>query len=186
MTDTWRTSGAGSPAGPNEPHIILVGLPGAGKTTIGRRVAKRIGRPFLDFDREIERREGMAIPAIFATHGEQYFREREVDLTQELAVTGGMVLAPGGGWIMNQGAVSLLRPPARMIYLQVTPEVALKRMGRKRARRPLLARADPLSELYRLLSLREPHYRMADHVVSVETLRPQQVIEAVARLACAP
>src|SRR5690348_11705580 len=185
MTDTSLTSGAESLAATGRPHIILVGLPGSGKTTIGRRVAKRIGRPFLDFDREIERREGMTIPELFATRGEQYFRDCELDLTRELSITGGMVLAPGGGWIMNEAALSLLRPPARMIYLKVAPEVALKRMGRKRARRPLLARSDPLAELRRLLSIREQHYNMSDYVVSVETLRPQQVIDTVVRLACA-
>lgn len=186
MTDTWPTSEAGSPAARAEPHIILVGLPGAGKTTIGRRVAKRIRRQFLDFDREIERREGVKVAQLFATRGERYFRDLELSLTRELADTGGMVLAPGGGWIMNEGALALLRPPARMIYLKVAPEVALQRMGRKRSRRPLLSRPDPLAELQRLLSIREPYYIMADYVVSVEALRPQQVIETVARLACAP
>jgi Shikimate kinase len=183
MTDTWPTSAAALHGDRDKPHLILVGLPGSGKTTIGRRAANRIGRQFLDFDREIERREGVTVAELFAMRGERYFRELELELTRELSVTGGMVLSPGGGWIMNDGAVELLRPPGRMIYLKVTPEVALKRMGRRSEKRPLLARPDPLGELHRLLAVREPRYATADFVVSVEAYRPQQVIETVARLA---
>lgn len=176
---------AGLRGDPNKPHLILVGLPGAGKSTVGRRVARRVGRPFLDFDREIERREGMSIAALFAARGEAYFRQQEVELTRELAGTGGMVLAPGAGWIMNEGVLELLRPPARMIYLHVPPAVALRRMHRARAKRPLLAGSDPLAELHRLLAEREPMYRTGDRVVHVETFKPQEVIEEVARLASA-
>jgi shikimate kinase len=172
-------------AAPSRPHIILVGLPGAGKSTVGRRVARRLGRRFLDFDHEIERREGMSIAELFAKRGEPYFRLLEIELTRELVDTGGMLLSPGGGWIMNDGALGLLRPPAGMIYLHLSPEVALRRMRRGRAKRPLLAGPDPLAALRRLLAAREPLYRTADHVVSVETFKPQQVIEEVTRLASA-
>ncbi|HKN58339.1 MAG TPA: shikimate kinase, partial [Gemmatimonadaceae bacterium] len=85
--------------------MILVGLPGVGKTTIGRAAARRLGRQFLDFDLEIERRAGMEVREIFRLRGEDQFRSMEFALTQELSETGGMVLSPGGGWITQPKSV---------------------------------------------------------------------------------
>lgn len=168
---------------PSSPHIILVGLPGSGKSTVGRRVARRLARPFLDFDSEIERREGRSIAQIFARDGEQSFRRLELELTKELALTGGMILAPGGGWTTIPGAAALLRPPARMIYLRVKAEVAIGRILRGRRIRPLLQTADPLETLRKLLAEREAGYLAADYVVDVEVVKSQQLIATVARLA---
>jgi shikimate kinase len=186
MTPTWLTSPRGSAGDPSRPHLILVGLPGAGKSTLGRKLASHLGRPFLDFDAEIERREGMTVAGIFAERGEPYFRARELELTREVAEAGGMVLAPGGGWIMIPGALALLRPPGRMIYLRVTPEVAIGRLSRARRARPLLRVLDPLAELRRLLAEREPAYRMADLVLDADVLGTQQLMRSAARLATAP
>ena len=163
----------------------MVGLPGAGKSTLGRRVAKRLGRAFLDFDAEIEQREGATVAQIFARHGERYFRERELELTRELAAGGGMVLAPGGGWIMIPGALGLLRPPGRMIYLRVRPEVALRRLERSRHVRPLLQVPEPLAELRRLLAERESAYQLADLVLDTDLIGTQELIGCIARLASA-
>jgi shikimate kinase len=160
-----------------------VGLPGSGKSTIGRRVARRLGRPFLDFDSEIERRQGKSIAQIFAEVGEAGFRALELDLTKELAQTGGMVLAPGGGWTTISGAAALLRPPARMIYLRVRAEVAIGRILRGRRIRPLLQTPDPLETLRKLLAEREAGYLEADHVIDVELIKSQQLIATIARLA---
>lgn len=171
-----------SPAFPDA-HLILVGLPGAGKSTVGRRVARQLGRTFVDFDREIERRAGLPIARIFEELGEPRFRELELELTRELAVTPPAVLAPGGGWITVPGAVALLRPPGRMIYLRVRPDVALLRMGRRRALRPLLQTENPRAELARLLRAREPAYLTADHVVDVDRLGIKRVIALVSSLA---
>jgi shikimate kinase len=91
-------------SGGRGPHIVLVGLPGAGKTTVGRLLADELGCPFLDFDAEIERRLGMSVKKIFRTLGEADFREREREITQEVAAEPGMVLAPGGGWMAQVGA----------------------------------------------------------------------------------
>jgi shikimate kinase len=164
-------------------HVILVGLPGAGKTTVGRMTAERLGIPFLDFDEEIERREGRSVAELFARHGEAHFRARERELTTELARAPRMVLAPGGGWAASPESVALLRPPGRIIYLRIRPETALARLGAGRATRPLLAGPDPLRELSRLLAEREPHYLSADHVVDADVLDPQQVTQALVRLA---
>jgi shikimate kinase len=150
---------------------------------VGAGVARRIGRPFVDFDVEIERREGVSVSTIFRERGEAAFRKLELELTREMAERDGMILAPGGGWITVPGAMALLRPPARMIYLRVSPDVAIKRMGAGRAKRPLLRTPDPSAELMRLLEKREPLYLQADHVVDVDLLDLQGVITLVGDLA---
>jgi len=165
------------------PHLILVGLPGSGKTTIGQGVAERLGRTFLDLDQEIERREGQSISQIFGEKGEPYFRDKEHELTSELKLVGNMVIAPGGGWVANPANISLVRPPSQLIYLRVRPETALKRLGPLRMMRPLLTRPDPLGELKRLLEARHAAYEGADHIVDTELFDLQRVIESVAKLA---
>jgi shikimate kinase len=164
-------------------HLILVGLPGAGKTTVGRAVAEKLGRPFLDFDEEIERRKGVRVADIFGRRGESYFRSLERALTEELVAAPAMVLAPGGGWITVPGVVALLRPPGRIIHLRVRPETAIVRLGKNMADRPLLRVPDPLAALQHLLERREPYYRCADAVLDVDLLDVQQVTEIVARVA---
>jgi shikimate kinase len=166
-----------------ERHIVLVGLPGSGKTTVGQGLAAHLRRAFLDLDQEIERREGSDITTIFAEKGEPYFRERERAVTSELAEIGGLVVSPGGGWITNGDALRILRPRARIVYLKVTPETALKRMGSSRTSRPILVRPDPLGELRRLLLERGGAYERADEVIDTERMTAQQVIDRVASLA---
>lgn len=183
MTHTFRTSQPASAADPSRPHLILVGLPGAGKSTVGKAVADKTGRTFIDFDFEIERREGRSIGEIFAEHGEPYFRKRERELTEELTLLGNMIVAPGGGWITDPAVVALLRPPAQLIYLKVHPETALKRLGPMRGLRPLLSRPDPGGELGRLLAARKAAYEAADHVINTELYNLQRVIEKVIELA---
>jgi shikimate kinase len=174
---TFLTSRPGSAADPSVPHLVLVGLAGSGKSTVGELLAGALQRSFLDFDVEITRRCGMSVPEIFGQKGEGYFRDLETVLTRELAETGGMVLAPGGGWILSEENRALLCPPARMIYLKVSPEVALHRMGAATAGRPLLNRPDPRGELERLLQARRSLYELADLVVSVDRLDAQRVTE---------
>lgn len=146
-------------------------------------MAEGLGRRFLDFDQEIERREGCSIAELFRIKGEPTFRALEFELTRELAGTAGMVLAPGGGWITVPGALELLRPPGVLVYLRASPEVVLERMGRSSSLRPLLSAPDSLAELRRLLAKREARYLLADHVVDVEHLELQHVISLVMRLA---
>jgi len=186
MTPTFRTSQPGSAADPSKPHLILVGLPGSGKTTVGQSVAQKTGRTFLDLDLEIERREGESIGQIFGEKGEQYFRRREREVTAELTLVGNMIVSPGGGWMMNPEAVALVRPPSRIVYLKVSPETALKRLGPSRSARPLLSRPDPLGELKRLFEARRHIYETADSVVDTELYDLQRVIEKVIELATLP
>jgi shikimate kinase len=183
MTATFRTSQIVSDIEVGKPHLILVGLPGSGKSAAGEALAARLNRSFLDFDREIERREGSSISEIFAVRGEPYFRQQEIALTLELRQCGNMVVAPGGGWVTNKGVVEIIRPPARLVYLKVRPETALARLGSQRAARPLLSRPDPLGELRRLLVEREQLYGQADHVVSTELLDVKRVVDKLAELA---
>ncbi|HXT18473.1 MAG TPA: shikimate kinase [Gemmatimonadaceae bacterium] len=185
MTPTFRTSKPDSAADPSRPHLILVGLPGSGKTTVGQAVAAATGRTFLDIDQEIERREGRSIGQIFGEKGEPYFRRKEREITEELTYFGNMIVSPGGGWIANSDVVSIVRPPAQLVYLRVTPESALKRLGPMRAMRPLLSRPDPLTELKRLFEARRAAYESADHVVSTELFDLQRVIQKVTELATA-
>src|SRR6476659_5417011 len=94
MNPTFRTSQPGSAADPSKPHLILVGLPGSGKTTVGQAVADKLGRTFLDIDLEIERREGQSIGQIFGEKGEAYFRKKEREVTEELTLVGNMIISP--------------------------------------------------------------------------------------------
>jgi shikimate kinase len=160
----------------------LIGLPGSGKTSVGRALAARLSRQFLDFDEEIERREGRSVASIFADPGEPYFRTLEERLTEEMRdIGGGMVLAPGGGWVTIPRVVALLRPPAALVYLSARPETALSRMGEDRELRPLLAKAEPLSELNRLFAARRAHYEAAaDLIIDTEPLDLQGVTAQVA------
>lgn len=176
---TFRTSQPGSAADPSLPHLVLVGLPGSGKSTVGARLARQLGRTFLDFDVEIARREGMSIADIFAQRGEPHFREMEHALTTELRALGNMVLAPGGGWAARPDTVALLRPPALLVYLRLSPAAALRRMGGKVEGRPLLRWPDPRGELERLLAARRSVYESADLVIDVEHLYPQRVTEQI-------
>jgi shikimate kinase len=183
--DRHAPDGLESPAGSLAVghHLVLVGLPGAGKSTVGRIVAELAGCPFLDTDVEIERRTGLPISDIFLTHGEARFRELEHGLTAELRQVRGMVVAPGGGWILDSGNVALLRPPARIIHLRVTVDVALSRLGNDAGSRPLLMKGDPAGEMARLERQRSPLYASADAVVDTQTLVPQEVAQIVRELA---
>lgn len=164
-------------------HVILVGLPGAGKSTVGPLVGAALGRPFLDLDVELERRTGASVPLQFARDGEPAFRAREAELSRELAGAPAMVLAPGGGWMANAAAAAPLRPAGRIIYLRTTPAAALARLGAGVAERPLLAAADdPLAALMDLLARRSAGYEAAELTVDTDGLDPAGVADRVVAL----
>ena len=168
---------------PPSPHLILIGLPGSGKSSLGRKVARQLGVGFLDFDAEIERLEGRTVPEIFAATGERYFREQERELTRTLRARPSMVLAPGGGWAAEPGNPALLRPPGRIIYLRVSARTAVRRMGLGVHRRPLLAGPDPVAALEAILERRAPVYATADVVVETERRTQQQILAALREVA---
>ena len=160
------------------PHLVFVGLAGSGKTTIGRGVAERLGREFVDLDQEILRREDKAtVGEVFRARGEAYFRELESAITEELARKTSLVIAPGGGWIMTPRSVDMMRPVSYLIYLKVSPETALERIGADVGNRPLLDHPDPLGELRRMLEVRGPKYEDADLIVDADKLPAGELID---------
>lgn len=163
-------------------HIVLVGLPGAGKTTVGRELARRLGRPFIDLDDEIARREGMSVAEIFAARGESYFRGLEAAFTRELVHSPPAVVAPGGGWIVQPGLADVVRPPATIVHLRVSPEAALVRMGATVQERPLLAGPEAASRLASLWNARRQAYETADVEVQTDLLSTEQVTDALLAL----
>lgn len=165
------------------PNIILVGLPGAGKTTVGRAAARLVDWPFIDFDTEIEHREHSSVAAIFASRGEEYFRSLERALSSELATCRKTMMSAGGGWITNAASVALLRQESRIIYLRVTPAQVAKRLASARGRRPLLDVADPLAALSELYRLRRHLYETADFTIDAEVVDRKEVIDQVRQYA---
>jgi shikimate kinase len=141
--------------------IVLVGMMGAGKSTIGRRLAARLRLPFLDADIEIEAAASMTIPEIFAAHGEPYFRDGEARVIARLLDNGPAVVATGGGAFMREETRDLIRAKAVSIWLKADADVIMKRVKR-RADRPLLQTEDPAATVSRLLEAREPVYQTAD------------------------
>jgi shikimate kinase len=165
-------------------HLVLVGIPGAGKSTVGRELARRLRWPFVDLDDEITRQAGMSVREIFTRHGETQFRALERAATERLAQTETpAVVAPGGGWITVSGLVELVRPPSQLIWLQLSPARALERLGAGIKHRPLLAGDDPLAALTTLLTAREAYYLQADHTLSVESMTPAEAAETILALA---
>jgi shikimate kinase len=163
---------------------VLVGLPGAGKSTVAALAAEKLSRPFVDFDAVIERRHGDTIASIFAQFGESRFRALELELTAEVAERPEpSIVAPGGGWITVPECVALLRPHGVLVYLRATPASALKRLGPAVGTRPLVAGADPLAALERLLVERGPLYAAAEHVIETDRLEAWQVVERVVQIA---
>lgn len=179
VSDFASQSHGFSSALPEDGHMVLVGLPGAGKSTIGRQLAKEMGRPFLDFDAEIERRSGMTVARLFAEQGESAFRAREVALTRELLAAPPMVLAPGGGWVTNPEVIPMVRPPGRIIHLRISPEGALRRLARARVVRPLLRSGDPAFVMDELWRNRAGLYAQADLELDVEVIDSQQVVRQI-------
>lgn len=167
------------------PHLVLVGLPGSGKSTVGPLLAEALGAPFVDLDEEIERREGLTVREIFEQRGEAAFRALERELTQELAGQPGTVVSAGGGWMADEANVALLRPPARIIHLEVSVPVALARLGPDISRRPLLAGEAAQSRMEALSAARMPLYSRADAAINTEDITPQQVATFGLRLASA-
>lgn len=168
-------------------NLILVGPMGAGKSTIGRLLAKELRLPFKDSDKEIEQRTGADIPWIFDVEGEQGFREREQAVIVDLSAADGLVLATGGGAVLRAENRRALHAGGRVVYLHATVEQQIDRTSRDR-NRPLLRTADPARVLSELMAIRDPLYReIADVVIETDERPPRMVVlEIIERLEALP
>ena len=156
--------------------VVLVGMMGAGKSTIGRRLSARLGLPFLDADTEIEAAAGMSIPDIFESHGEPHFRDGEARVIARLLDGGPVVLATGGGAFMREETRSRIRSRAVSIWLKADADVIMRRVKR-RADRPLLQTADPAATVGRLIEEREPVYQHADLTIWSRDVPHEKILE---------
>jgi shikimate kinase len=157
--------------------IVLVGMMGAGKSTIGRRLAARLRLPFLDADIEIEAAHaGVTIPEIFATHGEPYFRDGEARVIARLLDNGPAVIATGGGAFMREETRNRIAEKAVSIWLKADADVIMKRIKR-RADRPLLQTEDPAATVSRLLEQREPVYQSADLTIWSRDVPHERIVD---------
>ncbi|QLI81966.1 shikimate kinase [Chitinibacter fontanus] len=159
-------------------NFFLVGLMGAGKTTVGRALAKAAGKTFYDSDHEIEAKTGARIPTIFELEGENGFRQREAEAITELTQLKNIVLATGGGAVLNPLNRAALRRHGYVIYLCATPEELYQRTCHDK-NRPLLQTADPKARLSELFAIRDPLYReVADLVMDTS----QQSVNSLLQL----
>jgi len=158
--------------------VVLVGMMGAGKSSIGRRLATRLGIPFVDADTEIEKAAGMSIAEIFAAHGEPYFRAGEARVIARLLEGGPQVLATGGGAFMNSETRATIRAKGISVWLRATLDV-LNRRIKRRGDRPLLKNSDPVDTLKRLIEERYPVYAEADVTVESRDVPHDTIVDEI-------
>ena len=164
--------------------IVLIGMMGVGKSSIGRRLGSRLGVPFVDADTEIERAAGMSIADIFARHGEAAFRSGEARVIARLLNGGPQVLATGGGAVMNEATRALIKERGVSIWLSAELDLLLRRISKRKAERPMLQTDDPAATLRELLASRAPIYAQADITVQSRDVPHDaivtEIIEALA------
>lgn len=156
--------------------IVLVGMMGSGKSTVGRRLAARLRLPFVDADQEIEAAAGMSITEMFAIHGEPYFRDGEAKVIARLLEAGPRVLATGGGAMLREETRGRIQDKAVSVWLKAEGEVILRRVKR-RAERPLLQTADPAATIAHLIAQREPVYELADIAVHSRDVPHEKIVD---------
>lgn len=163
--------------------IVLIGMMGAGKSSIGRRLAARLGIPFSDADAEIEEAAGMSVADIFQAHGEPSFRSGEARVIARLLENGPQVLATGGGSFMNPETRARIHEKGISVWLKADVEVLLRRV-RRRNDRPLLRNDDPSMTLTNLLAAREPIYSEANLTVVSRDVPHEIIVEEIVTLLC--
>jgi XRE family aerobic/anaerobic benzoate catabolism transcriptional regulator len=167
-------------AEPEPRRVALLGLRGAGKSTVGAALAKRLGVPFVELDAVVEEAAGLPLSELFAVHGEAAYRrlEREA-LSRFLAEGRPAVLAAGGGLVTDPDTFALLRRGCTTVWLRARPEEHMLRVSRQGDLRPMARRSDAMAELKALLAARAPLYAEADHVVDTSGLAVERVVERV-------
>jgi len=156
-------------------NIVLIGMMGAGKTSVGRRLATALGLPFVDADAEIERAANLTVAEIFSTYGEDHFREGERKVIARLLADGPKVISTGGGAFMNDETRAGIGRLAISIWLKAALPLLMQRVQRK-ANRPLLSENDPEAVLKRLLAVREPVYSTADIIVESKDVPHSDIV----------
>jgi shikimate kinase len=177
-------SNGGASAGPipavlGRRSIVLVGMMGVGKSSIGRRLAARLGIPFVDADAEIEKAAGMSIADIFARHGEADFRGGEARVIARLLEGGPQVLATGGGAVMNAETRAAIKAKGISIWLAAELDVLLRRINKRKNDRPMLQTADPTETLRQLLAAREPVYAESDLTVQSREVPHEAILNEI-------
>ncbi len=163
-------------------HLVLIGLPGAGKSTIGGKVAAELDTQFVDLDGRIERRSGMSVAKIINEFGEARFRQIEGDAMREALAEEACVISPGGGWAAQPGALEEARARSLIIYLKTLVVTAVDRLDALETR-PLMVAQDPIERMRSLLQQREPFYSQADCIVKTDRCTVEDVVEEVLGLA---
>jgi shikimate kinase len=159
--------------------IVLVGMMGVGKSSIGRRLAARLNIPFVDADTEIEKAAGMSIADIFARDGEAYFRSGEARVIARLLDGGPQVLATGGGAVLNADTRAAIKAKGISIWLAAELDVLMRRINKRKNDRPLLQTADPAATLRDLLVAREPVYAQADLTVQSREVPHEAIVTEI-------
>jgi shikimate kinase len=162
--------------------IVLTGMMGVGKSSIGRRLGARLGVPFVDADSEIEKAAGMSITDIFERHGEADFRNGEARVIARLLEGGPQVLATGGGAVMNADTRALIKAKGVSIWLHAEFDVLVRRISKRRHERPMLQTADPMATLRELLVAREPIYAQADLTVQSREVPHEAIVTEIMAL----
>src|SRR5688572_9759714 len=163
-------------------HIVLVGLPGAGKSTVGRMVAERLQTTFVDIDSVLVRKEGKPITMIFAEKGEQAFREMEREAVEVALTNPPAVIVPGGGWAAQPGQLDGARANGYFVYLKARAEIAAGR-AEPSGTRPVLMGGDPVDQMRTLYKERDSYYAKADATVLTEAKPAEKVADEIVRLA---
>ena len=164
-------------------HVVLVGLPGVGKSTVGQLVAERLPAPLLDIDSILVRQMGMPIAQIFGMVGEPRFRSMERDAVKTARAREPAVIVPGGGWAAQPGEMQEARSGSLLIYLKCAAQVAVRRSEQGEVRPLVAGAADPVDRVRTLLAAREPYYKLADYEVATDVKNASAVADEVIRLA---
>ena len=161
-------------------NILLTGFMGAGKTTVGKKLAKRLGYLFIDTDREIEKKQGCSITEIFKYGGEECFRDLETDILQKLQTKQNLVIATGGGMVLRNENRSLMQSLGTRVYLKVELQELMRRL-KKDKKRPLLQKSKPEVHILEMLQQRKNIYEEAECIIDTTDLSPHQMVTEIIR-----